>query len=231
MAVENTDTTDKGTNQGDPVPEGGENKTVDNKTDADTQQGTTDQQADAQKKDDGVKEPDTTQLTDGVKIEGEKEEVPEKYDDFKLPEGFTMDQGALEAFSPVAKELGMSQVNAQKLIDLYSSIQSKQAESIQKLFAEEHEKSIATVKADPEMGGNNYEANLKIACNVIVKYGSKDVLGAFAETGIGDNPDVIRMFLKIGKAMGEDSLVDKNDGGGAGVKPKSFGELLYNEMD
>src|SRR5574344_1751027 len=50
------------------------------------------------------------------KIEPSGDVVPEKYEDFKVPEGFNAPQ---ESFKTFAKELGMSQEKAQKTIDYY----------------------------------------------------------------------------------------------------------------
>src|SRR5262245_60440079 len=46
--------------------------------------------------------------------------APEKYE-FKAPEGVTLDTGLVNDFTPLAKELGMSQDAAQKVVDLYAS--------------------------------------------------------------------------------------------------------------
>ncbi len=238
MADEKTDVADQGTNKGDPGYDNkGDDQSVDNKTDA-TDQKVDDQQAADDKTEECEKKPDETQLTKDVKVDDEgvekpKSEAPEKYEDFTLPKGFTMAEGALEAFNPVAKDLGLSQENAQKLINLYSTVQAKNIENINNAFAKEHEEMVAKVKADPEMGGDKYESNIKLASNVIGKFGNKGVVEVLTATGLGDNPEVIRMFLKIGKAMGEDTFVNKDDGGGGGPtnpKKKSLGDVLYPDM-
>ncbi len=45
---------------------------------------------------------------------------PEEYESFKMPEGLIIDQTMLDKFLPIARELNLTQVQAQKLVDLYS---------------------------------------------------------------------------------------------------------------
>src|SRR5712671_3512851 len=62
-----------------------------------------------------------TETKTGEKPEGEKKAetagAPEKYEDFKLPEGVELAPEAVAEVSTLFKELGLSQANAQKLVD------------------------------------------------------------------------------------------------------------------
>lgn len=49
--------------------------------------------------------------------EGEKQGAPEKYEDFKMPEGTELDAEVGAAFQGVAKELNLSQEQAQGFLD------------------------------------------------------------------------------------------------------------------
>lgn len=216
MAEENTGKVDPGTNQGDPGSSDGRQTAGDASV--------------TQKTEGKVQD---TQLTKDVNLNGDKtqdvkSQAPEQYTDFTLPDGFTMDQGAIEAFSPVARELGMSQENAQKVIDLYSNLQQLQVKNSQLAINEERDKNIALVKADPELGGEKYDSNIKSAIKVINRFGSKELVDVLNNTGIGNSPHLIRLFVRVGKAMGEDAFVDKGDGGGAGAAPKTLAQHLYN---
>ena len=46
------------------------------------------------------------------------------------------------------------------------------------------------------------------------------------ETGYGNNPDVLRIFARVGRALGEDQLIGK--GGGAENKPLE--DRMYPNM-
>src|SRR5882762_10933205 len=55
--------------------------------------------------------------------EGEKPPAgaPEKYEDFKLPDGYKMDETASKEVTAMFKELNLSQDQAQKLVDYYGA--------------------------------------------------------------------------------------------------------------
>lgn len=46
--------------------------------------------------------------------------APEGYESFNMPEGLVIDQAMLDKFLPIARELNLTQLQAQKLVDLYS---------------------------------------------------------------------------------------------------------------
>lgn len=214
MAEQNT-TPEAGTAQGNPGAGEGD-ASVGNKTE-NTQASEGQQQG--ENKDSEGSTDKGTQLTSEVKPEAGKtqeadQKAPESYEKFNLPEGFAMDDGALELFSPVAKEMGLPQDKAQKLIDLFAEVQGKNIEKLDKLFAEDHQKSVDLVRNDPELGGDNYDSNLGIAKKVLGKFGNPGVIKALDGSGLGDNPEVIRMLVRIGKSFGEDTFVDSQDGGG-----------------
>ncbi|HHE1859533.1 TPA: peptidase, partial [Salmonella enterica subsp. enterica serovar Strathcona] len=85
--------------------------------------------------------------------------APEKYA-FTAPEGQELDTSALAQFEPVARELNLTQEQAQKLVDVYpkvlAGVQQQQAESWQK----QTEDWAAAVKADKDMGGDKLASNL-----------------------------------------------------------------------
>ncbi|MGU4637276.1 peptidase, partial [Escherichia coli] len=80
---------------------------------------------------------------DGDKPEG----APEKYE-FQAAEGVELDTEALKEFEPVARELNLTNEQAQKLVDAYpkilAGVQQRQAEAWQKTT----EQWAADVKAD-----------------------------------------------------------------------------------
>ena len=46
-------------------------------------------------------------------------DVPEAYEKFSLPEGFEYDEGKAKEFGALARELGLPQDKAQRLVDMY----------------------------------------------------------------------------------------------------------------
>ncbi|SNR73743.1 hypothetical protein SAMN05192560_0777 [Methylobacillus rhizosphaerae] len=153
--------------------------------------------------------------------EGKPEGAPESYD-FKAPEGQAFDEGVISAFSEVAKELNLSQDNAQKVLDKMAPvIQQQQVQQLSQARAA----WVETVKADKEIGGDKLNENLAIAQRGIKHVGSPELTTLLNESGLGDHPEVIRTFVRIGKLFSEDGFVA---GKPAAHSQKSTAEILYD---
>lgn len=94
---------------------------------------------------------------------------------FTAPEGQELDTSALAQFEPVARELNLTQEQAQKLVDVYpkvlAGVQQQQAESWQK----QTEDWAAAVKADKDIGGDKLASNLGAAQRAIDTFGTKEL--------------------------------------------------------
>src|SRR6266436_2405621 len=55
--------------------------------------------------------------------------APEKYGDFKLPDGYQFDQASLDQATTLFKEAGLSQEAAQKMVDFYAANSLQAAEA------------------------------------------------------------------------------------------------------
>jgi hypothetical protein len=133
--------------------------------------------------------------------------VPEKYEAFKLPEGTELDATALAEFEPIAKELGLTQDGAQKVVDLYAGQVAKLAEAQQKLIGDTVAEWAKTAQADKEYGGDKFGANIAVAQKAISDFGSPELAKMLNETGLGNHPELIRFCLNVGKKLSEDSVV------------------------
>lgn len=139
--------------------------------------------------------------------EQKPEGAPEKYE-FKAGEGQELDTAALEQFEPIARELNLTNEQAQKMVDLYGTkimpmVQKQQAESWQKTT----EKWAADVKADKEIGGDKLTANLSAAQRALDQFGDPELKEYLDSTGLGNYPALVKAFIKVGKAMSEDKVV------------------------
>lgn len=160
---------------------------------------------------------DKSEATDGEKDGDGKEEeakpnAPEKYE-FSLPEGFEgeLNQDAIGEFEPIARELDLSQEQAQKLVDIYTR-QSQAAHQKQiEQYRETQEQWVKDLKSDAEFGGAKFDANLKHAQRAIQEFGNDGIKSLLDQSGLGNNPDVVKMFASIGKRMAEDSPGQGNE--------------------
>ena len=147
--------------------------------------------------------------TDGD--QGKPQGAPEKYE-FKAHEGQQFDTQVLEQFSEVAKELNLSQDAAQKVLDKMSPVlAARQAEAIEAVKTQWAEQA----RADKEFGGEKLDQNIAVAKKALDQFGSPELSKLLKESGLGNNPEVIRFMYRAGKAISEDKFV----GNGAGGKP------------
>ena len=165
---------------------------------------------------------------DAAPVEGEGEPqpkgdapaegAPEAYADFKLPEGMPVDSDFLDTTKAVFKEAGLSQEKAQKLVDLVVE-RDKRVEKAQfdqaDAWAKEFMKS-PTAKEDL-----SYAAKAREFCTPGVREMLKD-------PRIGNNPEILATFAKIGRMLSEDSMVEAGARGGA--SEKSAAEVIFGDM-
>jgi len=164
------------------------------------------------------------QSTDGQGAKGNEPVVPEAYE-FTMPEGVELDGKAAEEFSAIAKELKLSQADAQRIADVATKMQQKQAET-----------HVATVKGwadqcktDKEFGGDNLEQNMSVARKAIDTFGSPELKALLNSSGIGNHPEVVRFAFKAGKAISEDTFV--KSGSRAPTPESTLEKRLYPNMN
>lgn len=173
------------------------------------------------------------QNTDGVKAgaegdqkqtDGQETQVPEAYE-LKAPDGMELDQTAVTEFSAIAKDLKLSNEQAQKLTDIAVAMEQRRAEA--------HAKTVqgweADSKADKEFGGDAFGENLATAKKAIDTFGSPELKGLLDATGMGSHPEVLRTFIKVGKAISEGKFVAS--GARTATAPTSIAKALYPNMN
>ena len=135
--------------------------------------------------------------------------VPDEYTTPQAPEGVNVDETAIKDFSALAKEVGITQAAFDKII----AFDLARAERYMTDAGKAHDEAVlAAETALKERWGVGYEANKESA-----SAGFRKVLKAFkdgdeiekslAATGFLDNPEVMRLFRKIGDVTGEDVFV------------------------
>lgn len=152
--------------------------------------------------------------------------APEKYE-FKMPDGVTLDEAALADFEPILKEANVPQETAQKFVDLKIKLDAATAAKTQEAWNNQVSEWVNTVKTDPEMGGQNFDATRAAAQSALAKYGTPELKKVLDATGLGNNPEVVRAFARVGKAMAEDKFV-KPGAGTADVHPA---KILFPNMN
>jgi len=161
--------------------------------------------------------------------------APEKYT-FTAPEGSDFDPDVLESFSGAAKEAGITQDAAQKLIEkMAPALVARQVDQVQAIQKEWRDAS----SSDKEFGGEKLAENLGVArkaldmldplpngagANGVPK--STPLRVMLEETGLGNHPEVIRILFRAGKAISEDRFVGGHAAGTGTASPTS---VLYDK--
>ncbi len=150
--------------------------------------------------------------------------VPEKYE-FTAPEGFegALDTAALEQFEPVARELGLSQEQADKLVKLHADSIQQGAKQQRDSYAAQVETWQKELRSDPEFGGAKFDENLGYAQKAVKQFGGDAFIEALEATGMGNHPAFIKAFSQVGKSMSEDKLHI----GGQSQGPRDMADIMY----
>ena len=152
--------------------------------------------------------------------------APEEYAEFTAPEGVELNQDALNELKTVAKEMDLSQEKAQRFVDLGAKMladnAAKAAEDQRAQWDSTREGWVKELKSDGEFGGDKFEANVKLAQQAVRNFGSESLVKYLEETGLGDNPEIVKMFARMGKLTGEDRSGEGVPKGASSIEDSFF---------
>lgn len=155
---------------------------------------------------------------DKSKTEGEKG-APEQYEDFAAPEGVQLDAELVGDLKTLAKELNLSQKDAQRVADLGPKLMQKLQGHQAEAFAKVRQTWADEAKADKEYGGEAFAENLGAAKKALDSFGTPELRTLLNESGIGNHPEVIRFMVRAGKAISSDTFVAGERSAQAGKDP------------
>lgn len=145
------------------------------------------------------------------------EGAPEEYKDFTVPDGMTFDKESATDFLTTAKELNLSQEQAQKLVDLYGTRLSSQQEAQQKQSADWAAESKKQYK----------KVDIELANKALSRFADKDTIDLLASTGLGNHPKLVGLFKSIGSQISEGKFVEPQSKGGSGKHLYSNSPDMY----
>ena len=182
----------------------------------------------------GAGEEESKTLLSGDEGEGEGDNVvPEKYE-FEPPEGVEVDPSKIEVFGETAKELGLNQKQFQQLVEYDIQRSAAALEEMSTQFSERIKHWAEDTKADKELGGESLDENLGLAKRAIDTFGSPQLAKLIDPPsadnpdglGLGNHPEVIRLFYRVGCAISESDLVT----GDTKVEGRDSLEKMYPTM-
>ena len=125
---------------------------------------------------------------------------PERADGYDFGED---DEGILDNYKQFSHENGLNQEQAENILGLYNDIQEEEFN--------DHEQSIKDLEVQTTIDlqrewGRNFDGNMDYAKRAYAQFASPELSEVLDGTGLGNHPEMIRAFSKIGQMLGEESL-------------------------
>lgn len=132
--------------------------------------------------------------------------APEKYE-LAAPEGMTLEPETTAQFETVARELNLTNDQANKLIPLAAELVKRNVAQQQAAQVAQVQKWLDESKADTEFGGEKFDANVATVRNAVARFATPQLKELMDQTGLGNHPEVVRLFYRIGNAIADDKFV------------------------
>jgi hypothetical protein len=131
---------------------------------------------------------------------------PDKPEDYKLPEmklpgGVTLDPEKTKAFLKVFHDSGLTQKQTEALIKTYGETVAGDAVAIRAKADTAREQEISQIRTEL---GDKFDSKLEVARSVVLQFGGEEVQKYLRDSGLGNDPKLVRLFIKVGEAMMED---------------------------
>lgn len=149
--------------------------------------------------------------------------APDEYADFSMPDGMDVNKALLDAAKPIFKDIGLTQIQSQQLVDMFASNVQAESELNANAYRQQQQAWQDEIKGDPVIGGDKLDENVGIAKLALDKFGTPGLL-KWLDQGSGNNPDLVRLLHKVGLTLRED---DPGGGEGAGGDAKTPAEIMY----
>jgi hypothetical protein len=156
--------------------------------------------------------------TDGTVPDGEAKpatpepRAPAEYSDFTVPEGKNLPPELADQFKTFAKDMDLTQEQAQKLVELGLKRDQTMADRVNA----ESTKWLNELPSDKEFGGEKLSENLAVAKKAMDAFGTPELKQLLETSRLGNHPEMIRAFYRAGLAISQDSKLVT---GGSGDKP------------
>jgi hypothetical protein len=133
--------------------------------------------------------------------------APEKYADFVIPEGAKVNDALMADLQATAKALNLNQEQAQSLVDLGAKQLAAITAAQQAAQEAQANEWRAAAEKDPEFGGAKLSEHIALAERGMNQFATPEFVGFLRESGLGNHPEMIRIFWKIGKATANDTFM------------------------
>jgi hypothetical protein len=140
---------------------------------------------------------------------------PASKDEYVLPEDPAID-GIKDWYKDVALKANLTNEQAKIVIEDYVALERSCNEERIKAIEIQQKDVIEELKKD---FGSAFEQRIEIAKQAVKQFGGDDIVNILNETGLGNNPKVIKMFAEIGKSLQEDKIISSDKAEKFGLTP------------
>lgn len=149
----------------------------------------------------------------------------------KLVDNALVDQASLERTTKALTDLKVAPEQAQAIAEHVNAEvsaywQRKEAEAVTLRTVE----WVKLAKADPEIGGANFDASMQEAARARAQFFTPEFDKLLDSTGLGNHPEVIRAWARVGKAIGQSPLRQPGSPPAPSHEEKSLAQKLWPNM-
>ena len=161
-------------------------------------------------------------------LEGQSQGAPEQYElNVDMPEDVPEElreaaEQDVEQFKEIAKELGLSNDAAQKLMDYDAQRQANLADSLQQHADNQIQQELESYKQER---GDAFTDDVNNARAFMQAFGDEDTTEWLNESGLGNHPKLIKMLSEAGKLLQEHDVIQ-----GAKTAPGASGTSLADRL-
>lgn len=135
-----------------------------------------------------------------------KQEAPESYEPWTLPDGYALDETVGKEVSDLFRGMNLTQAQGQALMDFYVGKTQEAYQQPYQAYQEMRKGWQDAVKADKELGPKLAVVKTSVA-RMIDGIGDPALASSFREamdlTGAGDNPAFIKVFYRLAQKLTE----------------------------
>ena len=160
--------------------------------------------------------------------------APLEVADIVVPEGKVYDEELGKSFLDIVNDPKLTRKElANRLVAMYASQQDKVLQGLQaadaaaaKQIEAQNAEWAKAAKADAEFGGQNWEASQGVIATGRDHLATPEAYAILHGCGLGDHPEILRMFYRAGKLLGEDRM---SGGGKTGQKKPDIAEAIFGD--
>jgi hypothetical protein len=146
---------------------------------------------------------------------------PEKSEGYvlKAPEGRPYsdgDKAFQSAILPVLHEAGLTQRQLDKIMPAWNELQARATGTLEASKTAKVGEATAALKTE---WGQAYDERVKLAEDAIPHFGGEEFRDFLVESGLNNDPRLIKALAKFGAGLKEDGVLGRGDGGGGSHSP------------